>query len=157
MANPGWEEALGRALADQQAVLDEMTLRAEHKRDIIISGDVEALDACLLEEGPLLMRMERAEAERARLLKESGLEGRPLSELLQLAGGAQGEALGERLNSLREAARRLRAANRLNDTLLRSRLQLYELLGQARQAGTYGEGGRRETGAPGAGALDSKA
>ncbi|MDR3553077.1 MAG: flagellar protein FlgN [Clostridia bacterium] len=132
-----WAQELEDALQKERGVLNELSDLAERERDVIVSGDVARMDLCLNDEMPLLMQLDYLEERRRAILSKAGMTGNTLSEAADMAGEGEREVFLELLCSMRGITARLKRVNDLNGRLVRSRLELYDMMRGGHDRGVY--------------------
>ena len=135
----------------------ELLALAQRKRDVLIRGDMDALNLIVKEENTLVFRVEKLESERiafGRLLAARiGVQPEQLTatRVAELAGDEEEKRRMEELSAqLRNVIGELQKINNTNKQLIEQSLQFIrtsiELLTESPQVPTYG--GTGETNAP---------
>jgi flagellar biosynthesis/type III secretory pathway chaperone len=133
-------------------VHQELLAIAQRKRDVLIRGDMEALNLIVKEENTLVFRVEKLEGERiafGRLLAERiGVAPEQLTaaRVAELAGDAEEKhRMTSLTDELRQVIGQLQALNDTNKKLIEQSLQFIrtsiEVLSESPQVPTYGDKG----------------
>ena len=115
------------------------------KTGVIIEGDVEKLDAILILEQELYMKVQSIEKARMGVIKNLGLEKNTLVDVIALSGGSQKVRLAELFDELNNNISAIKQLNEYNTRLVKSRLEiisdmtrLYEYPGAKKPGGSSG-------------------
>jgi hypothetical protein len=106
--NDNWESEIGALLTELADVQSALLMVLGEKRELLASGNHEALAAMAGREQQLLARLQACQERRQQLLARAGEEGLPADSIRSLSERLQGEGRGRMQAAIREAAERSR-------------------------------------------------
>lgn len=128
------------ALADnlkRQYEIQRKLLELEtQKKDILLKGDVEALNTLMISEQSTIMESSGLEKQREKLQDGSALQGKNLRAIVEEYGADNAYSLSTLFSDLCDTVIRLKKINMLNKKLLQSRLQTLKHVSAALGIGT---------------------
>ncbi len=123
----GYERLL--CLLDQTVGAQKKLLELEHRKTSIIThGTVQEMDEVLLLEQSLIMKVAGLEERREAMQKEMGLAGMTLREIVNQYDSENASGFTDRLHALSSVLLELQKTNRLNMSILKSRLSVLNRL-----------------------------
>jgi len=131
----------------QNHILDQLAVLGEQKQQVIITGEVKALDSLIQKEAGLAANLEKLESQRYQLQQKFGLHGSTANELVEWVGQEYPQIKGkfeETVNRLSYNLGRLKAINNHNNELIEQSLQYIESIQAILNgdvAGTYSDKG----------------
>ena len=117
-----WEETLLTAMKKEEQLICDLLKQAEYKVSVLKDNDVDALNAIVNREQPLLMQLQAQQKQRDALLAANGMQGKTLREAVE---AAKHPALAGALQSLTGTARQLQTLNARSGAVVQSRLSQY--------------------------------
>lgn len=130
-------EQLLQILRKQHDTLSEYLTLQHKKTEVLISGDIGQLDEIVLSEQSYMMKMDSLEKKRGKLLKEDGLFGITISEIIEKhLDGGQAADFRNVFAGLGHVISELKKANTLNQRLLRERLTVIQRINQKLTGGS---------------------
>jgi acylphosphatase len=137
-----------KTLGDEVEIYKSFAENEDGKTAVIASGDVEKLDDMLNTGHMLHMKIQSAEKKRLEIMKGLGLEGKKLSQIIDLAEGREKEKLAEILDDLNFYTDSLKKINDYNARLVKSRLSIISALSDAfaEPSGQPGAAGKKKPG-----------
>jgi flagellar biosynthesis/type III secretory pathway chaperone len=120
-----FEGELATLLERENAILTDLAECAHSKTNMIAKGDVSGLTEMVNREQPLVMHLQSMETKRNALFRKYQFSGKTLREICTKADTEYKEILEARLETLSEAAEKLKERNSFNNELTKSRLEFY--------------------------------
>lgn len=148
MMDTAWEADLSQFLADLTAVQDETLQVLSRKRELVVAGDSEGLQALAAEEERLIARLKECLDRREQLLSRAAQQGHRATNLRELARGLPGARRQGLDHTLRVAQARTRLLQHhslvnwlvIQRTLLHLSQMLEIIATGGRLQPTYGKG-----------------
>ena len=144
---PAEVDLLVQYLDDEAGLQETLLERLAEKERHLVAQDLDALEACLKDTEPLVIRLEELTHRRIRVLgalaKRLGipLEEVRLGKLLERSPADATERLGRAREALRDVLARVGAQNRRNNVLIRNGIELNRTLIHT----IFGDGQTRRT------------
>ena len=113
-----------KALETESEVYRQFVETGNRKTAVIGEGDIEKLDDILVAEQGLHMRAQNADKARLAILKQLGLEGKTLTDVIEISGGEQKSELMRLCGDLNESISEIQKINVYNTQLVKSRLEI---------------------------------
>ena len=136
-----------KALEAEAEVYRQFVETGNEKTAVIGEGDIERLDDILVAEQGLHMRAQNADKARQALLKQLGIEGRTLADVIELSVGGQKSELMRLCGDLNESISELQKINAYNTQLVKSRLEIISAVDSLYLDAETGAKAKRRTGA----------
>jgi len=145
MSDKNFEE-LSLLLSKQLRIQNKLLSLENGKTKVIVAGDITKLDEILRQQEPLILNCAGLESRRKQVLKEIGLDGLTMRQVLDEIVLDPDDAIKSKVQDLAGVLRRLKKANDINKRLLNCRLmdmkQYMSLIGFQEPALTYDQNGR---------------